>query len=42
MPELALTYPKDLFLQRENNELYFQWEEPWLKKLSQKNYSLLH
>ncbi|MFA9560491.1 NUDIX domain-containing protein [Evansella sp. AB-rgal1] len=36
MPGLALPYPKDLFLQRENNELYFQWDERWLKNLSQK------
>lgn len=36
MPELALPYPKDLFLQRENSELYFQWNEQWLKNLSQK------
>jgi hypothetical protein len=25
MPELALPYPKDLFLHRENSALYFQW-----------------
>ncbi|MGI8386606.1 NUDIX hydrolase [Robertmurraya sp. P23] len=36
MPELALPYPKDLFLHRENSELYFQWNEQWLKNLSQK------
>jgi hypothetical protein len=36
MPELALPYPKDLFLQREKSELYFQWNEQWLKNLSQK------
>lgn len=42
MPELALPYPKDLFLQWENIVLYFQWEEPLLKKLSQNNYFLLH
>lgn len=31
MPELALPYPKDLFLHRENSELYFQWNEQWLE-----------
>lgn len=36
MPELSLPYPKELFLHRENSELYFQWNEQWLKKLSQK------
>lgn len=36
MPELALPYPKNLFLERENNDLYFQWNEQWLKSLSQK------
>ncbi|GAE37496.1 NUDIX hydrolase [Halalkalibacter akibai] len=36
MPELALPYPTDLFLHNENNELYFQWNEQWLKNLSQK------
>jgi mutator protein MutT len=36
MPELALPYPKDLFLQKENNEHYFQWNEQWLKNLSTK------
>lgn len=36
MPELALPYPKDLFLHRENSELYFQWNDQWLKNLSQK------
>jgi 8-oxo-dGTP pyrophosphatase MutT (NUDIX family) len=36
MPELALPYPKDLFLHNENSELYFQWNEQWLKNLSQK------
>lgn len=36
MPELALPYPKDLFLNKENSELYFQWDEQWLKNLSQK------
>ncbi|MCM3619793.1 NUDIX domain-containing protein [Sutcliffiella horikoshii] len=36
MPELALPYPKNLFLLRENTELFFQWDERWLKKLSQK------
>lgn len=28
MPELALPYPKDLFM-NEKNELYFQWKEQW-------------
>lgn len=36
MPELALPYPKDLFLHNENSELYFQWNDQWLKNLSQK------
>ena len=31
MPELALPYPKDLFM-NEKNELYFQWKEHWLKQ----------
>jgi len=34
MPELALPYPKDLFLHNENSELYFQWNEQWLKNLA--------
>jgi mutator protein MutT len=34
MPELALTYPRSLFLQMENEEVYFQWSEQWLKNLS--------
>lgn len=34
MPELALPYPKHLFTQTNNNELYFQWNETWLKELS--------
>ncbi|WP_078546846.1 NUDIX hydrolase [Litchfieldia alkalitelluris] len=33
MPELALPYPKSLFLQKENREVYFQWDEQWLKNL---------
>ncbi|MNG41961.1 hypothetical protein D3C84_1315170 [compost metagenome] len=36
MPELALSYPKELFLHKENSELYFQWNEQWLKNLFQK------
>jgi 8-oxo-dGTP pyrophosphatase MutT (NUDIX family) len=36
IPELALPYPKELFLQKENNEIYFQWNEQWLKSLSRK------
>lgn len=36
MPDLALPYPEDLFLHNENSELYFQWNEQWLKNLSQK------
>jgi 8-oxo-dGTP pyrophosphatase MutT (NUDIX family) len=35
MPELALPYPKDVFLQREEKELYFQWNKHWLKNLPQ-------
>ncbi|MGN1387554.1 MAG: NUDIX domain-containing protein [Bacillus sp. (in: firmicutes)] len=31
MPELALPYPKDLFM-NENGELYFQWKEQWSKQ----------
>ncbi|MGG3471363.1 NUDIX domain-containing protein [Neobacillus pocheonensis] len=34
MPELALPYPKDIFLHGENSELHFQWNEQWLKNLS--------
>lgn len=34
MPELALPYPKHLFTQTNNNELYFQWNDTWLKELS--------
>ncbi|WML43878.1 NUDIX domain-containing protein [Neobacillus sp. PS3-40] len=36
MPELALPYPKSLFTQTDNNELYFQWNDNWLKELSKK------
>ena len=34
MPELALPYPRHLFTQTDTNELYFQWNETWLKELS--------
>lgn len=34
MPELALPYPKKLFLQNKNKEVYFQWNERWLKNLT--------
>lgn len=34
MPELALPYPKDVFLLNGNSELYFQWNEQWLKNLA--------
>lgn len=33
MPELALPYPRELFFQKEDDELYFQWNEQWLKDL---------
>ncbi|HEY4599802.1 MAG TPA: NUDIX domain-containing protein [Cerasibacillus sp.] len=33
MPELALPYPNSLFLQNENKDVYFQWNEQWLKNL---------
>ena len=36
MPELALPYPKEIFLHKENSELYFQWNEQWLKNPSKK------
>lgn len=36
MPELALPYPEHLFLQREKSDLYFQWNEQWLKNLPQR------
>lgn len=31
MPELALPYPKEIFLHSEKQETYFQWKEEWLK-----------
>jgi 8-oxo-dGTP pyrophosphatase MutT (NUDIX family) len=34
MPELALPYPKHLFSQAGNAELYFQWDKEWLTRLS--------
>ena|SRR5699024_1014949 len=34
IPELALPYPKELFVQKKNREVYFQWNEQWLKNLS--------
>ncbi|MBD1222013.1 NUDIX domain-containing protein [Virgibacillus halodenitrificans] len=34
MPELALPYPKSLFLPDENKEVYFQWDEKWLDNFS--------
>jgi len=33
MPELALPYPKDLFIYTEKNNSYFQWDEQWLRNL---------
>ncbi|MFJ7887968.1 NUDIX domain-containing protein [Lysinibacillus xylanilyticus] len=30
MPELALPYPKQIFTQTDNNEVYFQWNKTWL------------
>jgi 8-oxo-dGTP pyrophosphatase MutT (NUDIX family) len=36
MPELALPYPKYLFSHQDNDEVYFQWNEQWLKKFPQK------
>ena len=30
MPELALPYPKHIFIQTDNNEVYFQWNKTWL------------
>ncbi|MCY9545666.1 NUDIX domain-containing protein [Lysinibacillus xylanilyticus] len=30
MPELALPYPKHIFTQTDNNEVYFQWNNTWL------------
>lgn len=32
MPQLALPYPKSLFLQSDCEEVYFQWNEDWLEK----------
>ena len=34
MPELALPYPRDLFLQKDDDKADFQWNEQWLKNLS--------
>lgn len=34
MPELALPYPKHLFLHKEHDKLFFQWNDQWLKNLS--------
>ncbi|UII57664.1 NUDIX domain-containing protein [Cytobacillus spongiae] len=35
MPELALPYPKHLFTQRGyNDEIYFQWNDEWVKEIS--------
>jgi mutator protein MutT len=31
MPDLALPYPKSLFLEMNQDEVYFQWNEQWLK-----------
>lgn len=33
MPELALPYPKQLFLQREPEELFFKWDDQWVNNL---------
>ncbi|MBB6513547.1 8-oxo-dGTP pyrophosphatase MutT (NUDIX family) [Gracilibacillus halotolerans] len=30
MPRLALPYPREIFLHKEDSELYFQWNEEWL------------
>lgn len=36
IPELAIPYPKSIFqIDNDNNEVYFQWDERWLKKSSQ-------
>ncbi|MCR8980889.1 NUDIX hydrolase [Brevibacillus laterosporus] len=37
MPDLTLPYPKQLFTERQNGELYFQWNEQWLKNLPKNN-----
>ncbi|WP_175639150.1 NUDIX hydrolase [Metabacillus schmidteae] len=34
IPELAVQYPKSLFLNEENSEAYFQWNKQWLENLS--------
>lgn len=34
MPELALPYPKHIFTQTDNNEVYFQWNKAWLNMFS--------
>lgn len=34
LPELALPYPKDIFLLKDNEELYFQWNNQWVESLS--------
>ncbi|MGN1400314.1 MAG: NUDIX domain-containing protein [Bacillus sp. (in: firmicutes)] len=31
LPELTLPYPKELFIQPEINQSYFQWDEQWIK-----------
>jgi mutator protein MutT len=36
MPELALPYPKSIFTQKSNVELFFQWDEQWLINLTSK------
>ncbi|MEH6940175.1 NUDIX domain-containing protein [Bacillus sp. JJ664] len=36
MPELALPYPTSIFIQKESENVYFQWDEKWTKNLSLK------
>lgn len=36
IPDLAVPYPKDLFLYNKNSELHFEWDEQWLNNLSQR------
>lgn len=35
MPELAIPYPKSLFLRNESKDVYFQWNDDWLVSLSE-------
>lgn len=36
MPELALPYPKEMFLQIDKNDTYYQWDEEWVNNLSKR------